>query len=150
MEYAWGMFFWFLLVMLVVWSTMAWWPGRGRYRGRFYAEYPEWDYPYGPVYSRFSRNRRPRRTRGPKNYRRPDERIAADINDRYLVDDELDATDIEVRVEGGTVTLSGNVRDRGDKRLAEWLADSVPGVVDIKNELVVKTMPEERPGDRVA
>lgn len=73
--------------------------------------------------------------RGPKNYKRPDERIAEDINDRLTGHPDLDAADIEVRVSDGLVTLTGRVDTRQSKRLAEDLAESVSGVQDISNQL---------------
>jgi osmotically-inducible protein OsmY len=75
------------------------------------------------------------RGRGPAGYRRADSRITEDINDVLLVDDGVDARGIRVRVEGGLVTLSGTVETRAQKRAAEALVDSVPGVADVKNEL---------------
>jgi osmotically-inducible protein OsmY len=48
---------------------------------------------------------------------------------------QLDASDIEVAVENGDVTLEGSVEDRRMKRLAEDIAASVPGVDDVHNRL---------------
>ena len=62
------------------------------------------------------------RGRGPKNYRRPDERIREEINDRLTDNDWLDASDVEVAVVAGEVTLSGSVDSRYSKRLAEDIA----------------------------
>jgi osmotically-inducible protein OsmY len=73
--------------------------------------------------------------RGPKNYRRPDERIEEEINERLERDPEIDATDIEVTVKDGEVTLSGTVESRRVKRLAEDLVDDVYGVKDVQNRL---------------
>lgn len=47
--------------------------------------------------------------RGPRGYRRSDERIREDVNERLLLDTELDATNIEVEVREGEVTLAGTV-----------------------------------------
>ena len=47
----------------------------------------------------------------------------------------LDASDIEVSVKEGEVTLSGKVFDRTDKRLAEDVAESVTGVKNVQNNL---------------
>jgi osmotically-inducible protein OsmY len=70
---------------------------------------------------------------GPKGYRRPDERIREDINDCLTEYDWLDATDIEVSVLDGYVTLSGRVRDRYSKRIAEELTDRISGVREVEN-----------------
>jgi BON domain len=75
--------------------------------------------------------------RGPKNYRRSDERITDDVNEALTRSPYIDATDVDVRVEGGAVTLIGSVDDRGAKRLAEDIAESCFGVRDVSNQLKV-------------
>ncbi|MGH1560504.1 BON domain-containing protein [Caulobacter segnis] len=50
------------------------------------------------------------RGRGPKGYRRSDERIREDVSDRLTDDSWLDAHGVEVSVSDGDVTLSGTVR----------------------------------------
>jgi len=81
---------------------------------------------------------REHRGRGPKGYRRSDERIKEDVNDRLSDDYYLDASDVEVSVENTEVTLTGTVRNRNDKRRAEDLAESVSGVTNVENRLRVK------------
>lgn len=76
--------------------------------------------------------------RGPKGYIRSDERIKEDINDRLSDDSFLDATDIDVTVNDGEVTLSGTVENRIDKRRAEDLAEDISGVKNVQNQLRVK------------
>jgi hypothetical protein len=73
--------------------------------------------------------------RGPKNYRRADERIRDDINDALTDDQFLDATNIEVEVKDGEVTLVGQVEDRQAKRRAEDLAETISGVKHLENRL---------------
>lgn len=85
-----------------------------------------------------SRAGRTHRGRGPKNYRRSDERIREDINDRLTEHDWLDASDVEVSVTAGEVTLSGAVENRHAKRLAEDIAESVVGVTNVQNNLRVR------------
>ena len=75
------------------------------------------------------------RGRGPKNYQRSDSRIFEDVCERLEADREIDASDIEVSVDAAVVTLSGKVRDRFQKRWAEDVADSVPGVNDVQNNI---------------
>ncbi|HEX7186227.1 MAG TPA: BON domain-containing protein [Thermoanaerobaculia bacterium] len=77
----------------------------------------------------------PHRGRGPRGYKRTDERIHEDVCDRLAAHGDVDASDIEVKVENGEVTLTGNVPDRRTKRLAESVAESVRGVVDVHNQL---------------
>ncbi len=79
--------------------------------------------------------------RGPRGYKRSDARIQEDICDRLWDQWDIDATDIEVRVQGGEVTLEGVVENRWAKRHAESIADSVSGVHDVHNQLRTK-----RPG----
>jgi hypothetical protein len=79
--------------------------------------------------------RGPHAGRGPRSYRRPDARIEEEIHDRLTRHPGLDASDIEVRVARGEVTLSGRVRDRRSRRLAEDVVADVPGVRDVMNHL---------------
>lgn len=81
------------------------------------------------------------RGRGPKGYRRSDERIREDVSDRLTDDSWLNAEGIEVAVSGGDVTLSGEVRSREDKKRAEALAESVPGVDNVQNNLRIERGP---------
>jgi osmotically-inducible protein OsmY len=87
---------------------------------------------------RMDDQREHRRGRGPKGYRRSDERIKEDVNDRLTDDYYLDASDVEVMVQNTEVTLTGTVRSRNDKRRAEDLAESVSGVTNVENRLRVK------------
>lgn len=75
------------------------------------------------------------RGKGPKGYRRADERIKEEINERLTDDRFLDATEVEVEVREGEVTLSGTVADRSAKRRAEDLAESISGVKHLENRL---------------
>jgi osmotically-inducible protein OsmY len=77
------------------------------------------------------------RGRGPKGYRRSDERIREDVCQLLTDDPRIDASDIEVTTENCEVTLSGTVHARDDKRQAEDLAESVSGVRDVHNRLSV-------------
>lgn len=72
---------------------------------------------------------------GPKGYVRSDERLKEEVSDSLMASGELDASEIEVEVSGGEVTLKGSVCCRGDKFAAEQLAESVMGVKDIQNHL---------------
>jgi Flp pilus assembly secretin CpaC len=51
----------------------------------------------------------------------------------------LDPSDIEIVVANSEVTLQGSVDDRWAKRTAEELAESVPGVKQVHNQLRVST-----------
>jgi osmotically-inducible protein OsmY len=86
---------------------------------------------------RMDEQRQRYRGKGPKGYRRSDERIREDINDR-LSEGYLDASDIEVAVQNSEVTLTGTVNSRSDKRRAEDIAEYVTGVTNVENRLRVK------------
>lgn len=79
------------------------------------------------------------RGKGPKGYARSDERIREDVCEHLLHSHDVDATDVEVSVKEGEVTLSGTVTDRFQKRRAEELADHVSGVRDVANRLRLAT-----------
>ena len=87
---------------------------------------------------RMDEQRAHRRGRGPKGYRRSDERIREDVNDRLGDDYYIDASDIEVSVSNTEVTLTGTVQNRNDKRRAEDIAEGVSGVTNVENRLRVK------------
>jgi hypothetical protein len=75
--------------------------------------------------------------RGPKDYRRSDDRIREEVCDVFTDDARLDPSDVVVKVEGGEVTLMGSVGSRDQKRRAEELAERVRGVDDVNNQLRV-------------
>lgn len=75
--------------------------------------------------------------RGPRDYKRSDDRIREDISDRLTDDPRVDASEISVQVKEGEVTLAGTVESRDQKRRAEDVAESVSGVREVSNELRV-------------
>jgi len=75
--------------------------------------------------------------RGPRGYTRSDERIREDVSECLMRAGQVDASDIEVDVKNGEVTLKGTVADRWQKRAAEDTVESVHGVRDIDNKLKV-------------
>ncbi len=87
---------------------------------------------------RMDEQRAHHRGRGPKGYRRSDERIKEDVNDRLSDDYYIDASDVEVAVANSEVTLTGTVKSRTDKRRVEDIAESVSGVTNVENRLRVK------------
>jgi hypothetical protein len=82
--------------------------------------------------------------RGPRGYARSDDRIRDDVCEELAEAGQVDASDIEVSVEDGVVTLTGTVPDRRMKRMAEDAADSCNGVRDVRNELQLR--PREQGG----
>jgi hypothetical protein len=77
--------------------------------------------------------------RGPKGYQRSDERIREEVSDRLTAHGQIDASDIEVRVQGGEITLVGFVDSRDVKHAAEDLAEDIPGVREVHNQLRIRT-----------
>jgi hypothetical protein len=75
--------------------------------------------------------------RGPKDYRRSDDRIKEEVCDMFTDDWRLDASDLAVKVEGCEVTLTGTVATRDQKRRAEEIAERVRGVSDVHNQIRV-------------
>jgi hypothetical protein len=75
--------------------------------------------------------------RGPKGYRRSDERIEEEINELLTRHPEIDASEIEVQVKNGEVTLTGTVDERHAKRLAEDIAEQCSGVNEVHNQIRV-------------
>jgi hypothetical protein len=76
--------------------------------------------------------------RGPRNWRRSDERIREDINERLTDHPDIDASEIEVQVKNGEVTLAGTLNDRHSKRLAEDVAERVSGVKEVHNQIRIQ------------
>jgi hypothetical protein len=83
-------------------------------------------------------DRGPHYGKGPKGYKRSDERTLEDVCDAIAHQGHIDASDVEVKVEGGTVTLSGTVMHRQDKRGLEHIAERCRGVREVHNELRLK------------
>ena len=77
------------------------------------------------------------RGKGPRNYRRSDQRILEDINDRLCDNAYIDASEIDVSVSGGNVVLTGSAEDKTSKRLAEDIVESVSGVGNVENNIKV-------------
>ena len=99
--------------------------------------------------NRLHRRLLPRRSghrgRGPRGYIRSDERIREEVNERLTEDRYVEATEIEVSVEEGIVTLTGKVDNRAEKRLAEDCVDDVSGVRDVNNLLQIRELAERAP-----
>lgn len=79
--------------------------------------------------------------KGPRNYQRSAERIREDVYNRLSEDDWLDASDIDVQVQGSEVILSGKVHSREDKRRAADLVEAVMGVRNVENRIRVGDEP---------
>lgn len=82
--------------------------------------------------------------RGPKGWRRSDDRIREDVNETLEMHPHIDASEIEIEVKEGMVVLRGHVEDRRQKRLAEDVIENLPGVRDVRNEISVNQSLFER------
>jgi osmotically-inducible protein OsmY len=78
------------------------------------------------------------RRRGERRQQRPDESLVREIHEMLTEDPELEASEIEVQVEGGAVTLTGTVDSSDAKLMAEELAESVTGVREVHNRLRIE------------
>jgi hypothetical protein len=74
--------------------------------------------------------------RGPKGYQRSDERLREEVCER-LMRGWMDASEVDVRVKDGEVTLVGSVRSRDEKHAIEDVAADILGVKDVHNHLRV-------------
>ena len=70
------------------------------------------------------------------------------MSDQFTENDELDASEIEVKVADGIVTLLGTVEDRRAKRLAEEMAERATSIRDVMNQLKVADKGWGRPGQQ--
>jgi osmotically-inducible protein OsmY len=82
------------------------------------------------------------RGRGPVNYRRSDERILEDACDHLTEDRYVDASNIQVTVLEGEVTLDGTVGSRQQKRRAEDCVHDLSGVKHVQNNLRIQERDE--------
>jgi osmotically-inducible protein OsmY len=85
--------------------------------------------------------------RGPRGYRRGNERIREDICERLTEDPRIDASDVEVQVANAEVTLSGSVRTRDEKHFTENVIERIMGVRAVNNNLKVRP-PDQESGIR--
>jgi hypothetical protein len=105
-------------------------------------------YTFGPLENisrKYYRSREPRsepltdhRGRGPKGYRRSDETIKEDASEALYRSSEVDASEIEIYVEKGIITLKGFTQDRHQKRMAEAAIENLAGIEDVYNEIRVR------------
>ena len=155
--------------------TAGWWPGmmpfapfagmagmygpgmyrrpqdwRDRYRARG-ADRDFWDRASDELASWFGdeeageRREADHRGRGPRGYRRSDDRILEDVNDSLTEDPVVDASGLTVTVLDGDVVLDGEVGTRREKRRAEDCAEAVRGVSHVQNNLRVRRMQRAGP-----
>jgi hypothetical protein len=79
------------------------------------------------------------RGRGPRGYRRSDERLKELICERLTDDPRIDASDVSIEVKDQVVEISGAVDNRRTKYEIEEIVESFGGVQDIDNRLRVRS-----------
>ncbi len=85
---------------------------------------------------------RPSRTRVEH---RSDRSIHNEVCERLKWHGQVDASEIQVEVQNQEVTLQGTISDRNMKKLAERVAESVPGVEDVHNRLQIQNQKDTGP-----
>jgi osmotically-inducible protein OsmY len=64
--------------------------------------------------------------------------LTTKIKAKMTLDDLVDASDIDVDVDGGTVTLTGDVRSKDEQRRAVRIATETSGVTRVVNHIRVR------------
>ena len=121
--------------------------------------WPDWGHGASPDYGAFGGDYGSSPTReadatfrglAPAGYRRADARIAEDLHQRLTEDPWVDARAVELQVEDGHVTLSGEVDERAMKHRCEDIVAVCPGVTGISNGIRVRrrayTRLDQQPG----
>jgi osmotically-inducible protein OsmY len=75
--------------------------------------------------------------RGPRGYRRSDERIREDVCEALIRETRADVSEVTVDVRDGTVTLGGHVPVRRMRYIIEDVAADCRGVTDVDNRIGV-------------
>jgi osmotically-inducible protein OsmY len=81
--------------------------------------------------------------RGPKGYKRSDERIKEDICERLWRSDNVDSSEVTITVKEGEVTLSGTVPERWMRHEIENIVDDSMGVKEIDNSIRIRRQTDE-------
>lgn len=75
--------------------------------------------------------------KGPKGWKRTDDRIKEEVCEALSDSWMVDASEIDVQVKDGHVTLKGTIDSREGKREAERCVENLRGVQDVQNDLKV-------------
>ncbi len=76
--------------------------------------------------------------RGPKGYKRSDERIREDLCERLMHSDFIDSSEVTIDVTAGKVVIDGTVPQRGMKHAIEDMAEATSGVTEVENKVRVQ------------
>jgi osmotically-inducible protein OsmY len=77
------------------------------------------------------------RGRGPKGYKRSDERIREDIHEQLINEPYIDASDVTIEVKDGEAILDGTVPERRMKYAIEDVVVNCHGVREVHNRIRV-------------
>jgi BON domain len=80
----------------------------------------------------------------PKNLRKSDNVIYEEICELFMQTPKIDATEVDVSVQDGDVTLKGFVDNSAVKALAETLSQQIPGVHGVFNKLKAIHISEDK------
>lgn len=75
---------------------------------------------------------------GPSGFKRSDERLKEVVCERLSEDPWIDASNIDIAVKNGEITLSGTVPDRQTKYRAEEVVESVLGTGEVTNNIRIQ------------
>ena len=75
------------------------------------------------------------RWKGLKDYKRSEKKIREDVSDQLSDSHDLDASEIDVKVQDTKVILIGQVKSKSEKRHAENIAEGVSGMTNVHNLL---------------
>lgn len=78
--------------------------------------------------------------KGPKGWKRSDERIRDDACEILYKSHDVDASDVEVDVKDGCIYLKGTVESRQAKKLAEEAVENILGTKDVFNEIRIRSV----------
>lgn len=81
--------------------------------------------------------------RGLRSYQKQEDRIRMEIHQALTEHPGIDAANIDISIDSGVVVLRGIIDDRRQRCLALKLAEEVPGVREVRNELKIES-PTER------
>jgi hypothetical protein len=76
---------------------------------------------------------------GPRNWRPSDKKLKERVCEVLTRSHEVDPTEMNVKVKDGVAYLSGTIKSRGMKRVAEDLVGSIPGIIDVFTNLQIKS-----------
>ncbi|MGE0633030.1 MAG: BON domain-containing protein [Pseudobdellovibrionaceae bacterium] len=107
----------------------------GSYREEQVRRRFDYEYDTGP-YCEFTPGRYS--GKGPKGYKRSEERLREDFCEALTRHPDIDASDIEVIMENSELVLRGTVPEREMKYLIDDLAEHSFGMPDIRNEIRIR------------